>query len=108
MKQQTLHGDQESSEGRGLNDDANAQQNHHEIVKGIIPKQFEEDVRALCDYAGVEELVFGTTIRMSLQEVLEIIPKNRKRMDSYRTLVAFLKEELNITLDLSSRKTKTI
>lgn len=107
MKQQTLHGDQESSEGRRLNDDANAQQNHHDIVKVIIPKQFEEDVRALCNYAGVGELISGTTIRMSLQEILEIIPKNRKRMDSYRTLVAFLKDEMNITLELSSRKTKT-
>ncbi len=108
INNQILLGDSENLEGRRLNDDANVQQNHHNIVKVIIPKQFEEDVRALCDYAGVEELTSGTTIRMSLQEILEIIPKNRKRMDSYRTLVAFLKDEMNITLELTSRKTKTI
>lgn len=108
INNQILLGDSENLEGRRLNDDANVQQNHHNIVKAIIPKQFEEDVRALCNYAEVGELPSGTTIRMSLQEILEIIPKNRKRMDSYRPLVAFLKEEMNITLELSSRKTKTI
>ena len=97
----------ENLEGRGPNDDAYVQQNHQEIVKVIIPKQFEDDVRALCNHAGVEELPTGTTIRMTLQEILEVIPKTRKRKDSYKVLADFLKNEMNVTLELTSRKNKT-
>ena len=45
---------------------------------------------------------------MTLQEILEIIPKTRKRKDSYRTLADFLKNEMNVTLELTSRKNKTV
>lgn len=108
INQSILQGNKENPVGRGLCDDANAHQNHHEIVKVIIPKQFENDVRALCDHAGVDELTPGTTIRMTLQEILEIIPKERKRKDSYKILADFLKNEMNITLELTSRKNKTV
>ena len=97
----------ENLEGRGPNDDAYVQQNHQEIVRVIIPRQFEDDVRALCNHAGIDELIPGTTIRMTLQEILEIIPKNRKRKDSYKALADFLKNEMNVTLELTSRKNKT-
>lgn len=107
INRQILPGNQENPVGRGLCDDANVQQNHQEIVKIIVPKQFKDDVRALCNHAEVEQFTPGTVIRMSLQEILEIIPKTRKRMDSYRPLIAFLKEEMNVTLELSSRKNKT-
>lgn len=107
INKQILPGNQENLEGRGLSDEANVQQNHQEIVKVIIPKQFKDDVKALCNYAGVEGLTPGTVIRMTLQEILEIIPKTRKRLDSYRQLAAFLKDEMNVTLELSSRKNKT-
>lgn len=107
INQSILQGNKENPVGRGPNDDAYAQQNHHEIVKVIIPSQFKNDVKALCDYAGLEGLAPGMTIRMSLQEILEIIPKDRKRKDSYNMLAAFLKDEMNITLELTSRKDKT-
>lgn len=108
ITQSILQGNKENPVGRGLCDDANVQQNHHEIVKVIIPKEFKDDVRALCDLAGVDELIPGTTIRMTLQEILEIIPKERKRKDSYKILADFLKNEMNITLELTSRKNKTV
>lgn len=107
INQSILQGNKENPVGRGPNDDATVQQNHHEIVKVIIPKVFKNDVQALCDLAGVDELIPGTTIRMTLQEILEVIPKTRKRKDSYKTLAYFLKNEMNVTLELTSRKSKT-
>lgn len=107
INQSILQGNIENPVGRGPNDDANVQQNHHEIVKVIIPKEFKNDVRALCDLAGVDELTPGTTIRMTLQEILGVIPRARKRKDSYKTLADFLKNEMNVTLELTSRKNKT-
>lgn len=107
INQSILSNASETLEGRGSNGDTYEQQNHQDIMKIVIPKQFQEDVKALCDHAEIEGLTPGMTIKMSLQEILGIIPKQRKRMDSYKTLVAYLKEEMNITLELSSRKNKT-
>ena len=47
------------------------------MLKVITPKQFESEIQALCDYAGVESLIPGMSIRMSLQEINSIIPKKR-------------------------------
>ena len=76
------------------------------MLKVITPKQFESEIQALCDYAGVESLIPGMSIRMSLQEINSIIPKKRVRIESYKHLVGFLKNELCVSLELTSRKTK--
>ena len=87
---------------RGSNDGANVEENH--IV--IIPKEFEGDVNAICDYAGIKELKRGMAIRMTLQEILAIIPKARPRIESYKTLIKFLNDEMGVALELTSRKSK--
>lgn len=76
------------------------------VLKVITPKQFESEIQALCEYAGVESLCPGMSIKMSLQEINSIIPKKRVRIESYKQLMKFLKDELRVSLELTSRKTK--
>ena len=76
------------------------------VSKTIIPDQFKDDMAALSEYSGLPELTAGMTIKMSLQEALGVIPRKRKRVDSYSPLVSFLKEEMGITLIINSQKTK--
>jgi len=85
----------------GANDEGNRQEH-----KVIIPKQFENDVMSLCAYAGLSELTRGMTLQLSLSEILDIIPKARRRTDSYRQLVSFLHDEMGVNLILTSRKSK--
>lgn len=92
----------ESWRGR---DGANEEGNHH-TTKIIIPKQFKDDVNALCVYAGLSELATGMTLTMSLQEALSIMPRKRARIDSYKQLVKFLNDEMGVTLIIKSQKNK--
>lgn len=84
----------------GANDQGN-----HPATKVIIPKQFIDDVKALCDYSGYTELTPGMTIRMSLREALSIMPRRRKRLDSFQSLIRFLHDEMAVTLIINSQKT---
>ena len=77
-----------------------------QLIKTIVPKQFEDEVKALCDYAGITELKRGMIIKMTLQEILTIIPKNRRRIESYKQLIVFLNDEMGVALELTSRKSK--
>lgn len=77
----------------GANDEVN-----HPRTKVIIPDQFKDDIAALSEYSGLPELTAGMTIKMSLQEALGVLPRKRKRVDSYKQLIRFLKEEMGITL----------
>lgn len=79
---------------------------NHQMIKTIIPAKFQSDIKALCDYAGVVELTRGMEIKMTLQEILAIIPKNRRRIESYQSLRAFLADEMGVALELTSKKTK--
>lgn len=89
----------------GGNDGASHEENHQQI-KTIIPAWFQSEVKALCDYAGMTELTRGMEIRMTLQEILTVIPKTRRRIESYQPLVSFLSDEMGVTLELTSRKSK--
>lgn len=87
--------------GDGANDEGNRQER-----KVVIPRQFEDEIRALCAYAGLSELTKGMTLQLSLSEILDIIPKARRRTDSYRQLVSFLHDEMGVNLVLTSNKRK--
>lgn len=76
------------------------------VSKTIIPDQFKDDMAALSEYSGLPELTAGMTIKMSLQEALGVIPRKRKRVDSYKPLIQFLNNEMGITLNINSQKTK--
>ena len=68
----------------------------------IIPEKFKDDVEQLESYCGVE-LKSGFCIEIELSELLEILPRERRRKDSYDKLVKFLEAEMNIKLIIKSR-----
>ena len=70
--------------------------------KVIIPEKFKDDIQKLQDYCGVE-LKSGFCIEIELSELLEILPRERRRKDSYDKLVKFLAEEMNVQLTIKSR-----
>ena len=47
----------------------------------------------------------GSSIDISLQDILQIIPKRRRRVDSYRVLVSRL-NKMGVTLTINSQKSK--
>ena len=67
----------------------------------IIPEKFKDDIQKLQDYCGVE-LRSGLCIEIELSELLEILPRERRRKDSYDKLVKFLADEMNIKLNIKS------
>ena len=68
----------------------------------IIPEKFKDDIERLESYCGVE-LESGLCIEIELSELLEILPRERRRKDSYDKLVKFLAEEMNVQLTIKSR-----
>ena len=68
----------------------------------IIPEKFKVDIQKLQDYCGVE-LRSGLCIELELSELLEVVPRARRRKDSYDKLVKFLADEMNIKLMIKSR-----
>lgn len=85
----------------GANDQGN-----HPATKVIIPKQFIDDVKALCGYSRYAELAPGMTIKMSLKEALNVMPRKRARLDSYKSLIGFLSDEMDVSLIIHSQKSK--
>lgn len=68
----------------------------------IIPERFKDDIERLISYCGVE-LKGGLCIEIELSELLGIVPRVRRRKDSYDKLVKFLEAEMNIKLIIKSR-----
>ena len=68
----------------------------------IIPEKFKDDIERLTKY-GVE-LKSGLCIELELSELLEILPRERRRKDSYDKLVKFLADEMKIKLTIKSRR----
>lgn len=100
-----FQGDYEGVGSWGGPDSANHEENCL-VRKVIIPDKFSSDVKALCEYAGIETMTPGMHIKMSLQEALTIIPKKRRRTESYKPLISFLNDEMGITLELTTLKSK--
>ena len=50
--------------------------------KVIIPEKFKDDIERLESYCGVE-LRSGLCIEIELSELLEILPRERRRKDAY-------------------------
>ena len=67
--------------------------------------KYDSDVKALKERYRVE-FETGVCIRIPLKEILEICPRERKRVDAYAGLASHLKREYGITLKITSNKTK--
>lgn len=86
----------------GRSDDASPDVIEEKESKVIIPEKFKDDIQKLQDYCGVE-LKSGLCIEIELSELLEILPRARRRKDSYDKLAKFLADEMNIKLIIKSR-----
>lgn len=73
-------------------------------ITHIVPEKFREDVSALTNYVGEAGFKSGLSIEVSLNELLSVVPRQRKRTDAYNTLVKYLKDELNITLTIKNNR----
>lgn len=69
----------------------------------IIPLQYRDDIENLKTYVGEENWKAGLEISLYLSELLSICPRERRRSDSYRKLIAYLDDELNIKLTIKRR-----
>lgn len=67
--------------------------------------KYKSDIEALKLKYG-DEFTTGLCIEISLKELLEITPRERRRIDAYRGLISCLKTELGIILTIKSQKTK--
>ena len=85
----------------GRSDDASPNVIEEKESKVIIPEKFKDDIERLTKY-GVE-LKSGLCIEIELSELLEILPRERRRKDAYNKLVNFLADEMNIKLTIKSR-----
>ena len=86
----------------GRSDDASPDVIEEKESKVIIPEKFKDDIERLESYCGVE-LRSGLCIEIELSELLEVLPRERRRKDAYDKLVKFLAEEMNIKLNIKSR-----
>lgn len=77
-------------------------------VVPFTPEKFEFDIFKLKVYVGEINFRQGLVIETSLSELLEICPRERRRTDSYTALVKFLREELDIELNISNNRYGTI
>ncbi|MBD5383371.1 MAG: hypothetical protein HDR72_00020 [Ruminococcaceae bacterium] len=71
----------------------------------IIPEKFRADIEALQTYIG-KNLESGLRITVSLQEILNVCPRDRKKVDAFNGLTRFLADEMNVTLIINSQKSK--
>lgn len=65
--------------------------------------KFDDDINALRDYIGESEFRTGLSIEMTLAELLNIVPRQRRRTDAYNSLIKHLKETMNIKLIIKTK-----
>lgn len=92
----------ESSGRQVIDTDVTAKVNERKV---IVPDKFKSDITALERYSE-SSFHSGMSITVTLNELLEICPRERRRADAFRTLIRFLREELGVTLNIKTQKTK--
>lgn len=73
-------------------------------VEKVVRGKFLRDLEALRD-SGYS-LSSGSKIEITLQEILKICPRDRKRVDAYNSLKSYLNDEFGCSLYITSQKTK--
>ena len=92
---------------RGLSSNRQVNTTPDVIVEksSIIPRKYKEDIKALQSKYG-DTFKTGLCIRITLKEMLELCPRERRRIDAYRGLVSYLEKNWGIELKITSQKTK--
>lgn len=62
--------------------------------------KFDDDVKALRDFIGESEFQTGLCIEFTLSQLLDIVPRHRRRSDAYITLIKHLKDKYHINLKI--------
>lgn len=75
------------------------------IADTEIPFKFRADIEKLQEFYGAE-FKNVQVIDWTLQQALEVLPRERKRVDSYATLAKYIHETRGITLTITSNKSK--
>lgn len=70
-----------------------------------IPKKYQNDIEALREMYG-ENFKTGLCINLTLKQALEIMPRERLRVDAYTGVISFLKAKMGIELNITSQKSK--
>ncbi|MCD8251324.1 MAG: hypothetical protein LUD40_04760 [Phocaeicola dorei] len=73
--------------------------------KQLIPEKYKKDIASLQSKYG-DAFKTGFCINLTLQEALSIMPRERRRVDSYAGFISYLKREQGIILTIKSQKTK--
>lgn len=73
--------------------------------KQLIPEKYKKDIETLQSKYG-DAFKTGFCINLTLQEALSIMPRERRRIDTYKGLQSYLKKDWDITLTIKSQKTK--
>lgn len=69
-------------------------------------EKYQKDIAALEEKYGKLSTQTGLSINLTLREALSLMPRNRKRIDAYAGLMSYLKREYDITLTITSQKSK--
>jgi hypothetical protein len=74
--------------------------------KDTTPRRYKQDVLDMTQKYGNLWLLRGQTIRTTLQDFSQVCTRNQPKVSAYRGLKNFLLDAYNITLELTSNKTK--
>lgn len=74
----------------------------------IVPGKFEKDIKALRAFVGESAFIPGAILNFTLQELLTICYRKRRKIDAFKALVRYLNTEFNIKLNIKSQKTKKL
>jgi hypothetical protein len=72
-------------------------------IETHTPSKYDNDIRALEEKYGNLE---GKEIKIDLQTLLQLVPRERRRIDAYRGLLSYLEDKRNCKITITSRKTK--
>lgn len=70
----------------------------------LVPPQFRDNVENLKSFVGNENWKPGLEIKLELKDLLALCPRERRRSDAYKKLIAYLKDECQITITIKSKK----
>ena len=72
----------------------------------IVPERFQNDIKVLRAFIGESAFIPGAILNFTLQELLTICYRERRKIDAFKALVRYLDTEFNIKLNIKSQKTK--
>ena len=93
----------ESQDWRSVCDPDVIEEKEHIV---IIPEKFKDDIQKLQDYCGVEFKTSYFCIELKLSELLDALPRDRRRKDAYDKLVKFLADDIYVQLMIHTTRIK--